>query len=190
MLIAAADAGGLLSRILSAEGEAATKTEAPNPILPVLPEILWSVGTFLLLFIVMRYVVYPKLWAGMQARSKAIADAHDQAERLRREAHAEVADYETALAGIRQEAATRLDAARQVLDGERSQRIAAVNARIADLRAAAAAEADAARAAVAGQIADAAAEVTAAAAAKVLGRSVDPAAARAAVDATMQVGAR
>ncbi len=190
MLIAAADAGGLSSRILTAGDQAASTAEAPNPILPVLPEILWSVGCFLVLFFVMRYAVYPKLAAGMEARAKSVGDAHAEAEKLRRDAQAEVAQYESALAGIRQEAAGRIDAARQVLDAERQSRIGAVNARIAEQRAAALAEAEAARAAVADQIAGAAAEVAAAAAAKVLGRDVDVAAARTAVDETMQAGVR
>ncbi len=137
MLIAAADAGGLLSRTLTAGDQAASTAEPPNPILPVMPEILWSVGCFLVLFFVMRYVVYPKLAAGMEARAKSVGDAHADAEKFRRDAQAEVTQYEAALAAIRQEATARLDAARQVLDAERQSRIGAVNARIAEQRAAA-----------------------------------------------------
>ena len=102
-------------------------------------------GAFVVFAVLMRLVLYPRMKKGMDARYASIRAGHEDADALRQSARAEVAEYETQLAGVRAEAAARVDAARQTLDGERQARLAEANARIGERRAAAIAQADAVR---------------------------------------------
>ncbi len=162
----------------------------PSPIAPEVKELAWGAGAFVVLAIVMRLVLFPRVKKGMDARYGMIRDELEGADATRSAAQAEVAGYEAELAQVRAEAAARIDAARQTLESERQRRVAEVNARIAERRAAAAAEAEAAKAAAREQIVDAASNVAVRAAERALGRSVDPASARAHVEAIFSVGAR
>ena len=169
--------------------EAAEETEeAPNPILPVGKEIAWGLGSFLVLFLLMRYLLFPKVRQGMAARSDRIASDLAEAERVRAQAEAEVAEYQAQVAAIRAEGQVRVDAARAQLDRERQARLAEVNARLAGLREQSAAEVEAAKQAAMRQVVDAVADVAGTAAARVLGRPVDPVAVRRSVDEVVQAG--
>jgi F-type H+-transporting ATPase subunit b len=165
-----------------------SEEEPPNPILPVGKEIAWGFGSFLVLFVLMRYVLLPKVKAGMDARAQHIASDHATAEQLTTEAEAEVAEYQSQLTAIRAEGQSRIDAARAEVEAERRSRLGEVNARLGQQRAEAAAEVEAAKQAAMGQVADAVAEVTVAAAARVLGRDVDRARVRTAVDEVVSAG--
>ena len=162
------------------EGEAGEEEldEGPSPIAPEAKEILWGLGAFLVLLIAMRLYLVPKVKQGMQARYGKIRSDLEGAETTRDAANAEVAQYESQLAAVRAEAAQRIDAARQQLDGERSDRIAEANAQIAERRSAAATEAESARAAAAGSVEDAAATVAARAVELSTGTRPDDAAVR------------
>ena len=162
--------------------------EAPNPILPVAKEIAWGLGSFLVLFVLIRYLLCPKVRRGMDARSDRIARDLAEAERVRAQAEAEVVEYQAQVAAIRADAQVRVDAARAQLDRERQARLAEVNARLAGLREQSAAEADAAKQAAMSQVVDAVADVAGAAAARVLGRPVDPTSVRRSVDEVVQAG--
>ena len=136
-----------------ATGEHATELdEGPSPIAPELKELAWGLGAFVVLALVLRYAIWPRLSEGIKARYESIEQGHTDADALRAAAKGEVAAYETALAGVRAEAAARVDAARQTLEGERQARLTEVNAQIADRKAAAAAEVEAARQAASGQV--------------------------------------
>lgn len=124
----------------------------PGPIVPEMKELAWGGGAFVVFALLMRFVLFPKVKKGMEARYQGIRDDHDRADAERASARAEVAEYEAQIAGIRAEAARTVEAARNTLEVERNQRLAEVNARIAERRAAAAAEAEAARAAARDQI--------------------------------------
>lgn len=160
--------GGLVA---AEEGE---EIEVPendlNPIAPEVKEMLWGFGAFVVLALLMRFVLFPRLKKGMDARYGSIRADHEAADALRADAKGEVASYEAALAEVRLEAAARIEAARQTLESERAAQLAIVNERIAQRKAAAAAEAEAARAAVQSQVQAAVAEVTANAVERALGR--------------------
>lgn len=148
----------------AADGDEHAETEldaGPSPIAPEVKELVWGIGAFVVLAVVLRYVIWPKLSEGIAARYDSIQQGHTDAEQLRADAEGEVAAYESALAEVRQEAAGRVDAARQTLEAERAERIAAANAEIGDRKAAALAEVDAARQAAAGDVNDAAGTVAA-----------------------------
>jgi F-type H+-transporting ATPase subunit b len=160
----------------------------PSPIAPEIKEIAWGAGAFVVLALLMRFFLYPRLKQGMDARYSLIRGGHEQADTARASARAEVAEYESALATVKAEANDRVEAARQTLDAERNARLAEVNAEIAAKRDAAAAEAQAARDAVRGDIAAAVADVTARSIELSIGRAPDAAAVRSAVDESMSAG--
>jgi F-type H+-transporting ATPase subunit b len=148
-----------LPRPSSAE-EAGTEDKGPSPIAPELKELAWGGGSFLVLLVLMRVVLVPKVKNGMQARYSKIRGDHESADAARAAARGEVADYERELAGVRAEAAARVDAARQTVEAERATAIAAANERIAVKRNAANAANDAAKAAAAQHVKEAVVDVS------------------------------
>jgi F-type H+-transporting ATPase subunit b len=169
-------------------GEAATEEKSiPNPIAPEMKEILWSFIPFLIFLVVMRYVLYPRLRKGMDARYEGIRSDIEGADTAKADARSDVAKYEAALVEVRAEAAAKLDAARATVDQERSRAVAEANARIAAKKAEAAAE----RAAVKDQISAAVSTVATAATSMAVGKPADPSVVSQAVTQAMQtVGAR
>ena len=130
----------------------ATEASKPGPIVPEVKELIWGAGAFVVFAVLMRFVLFPKVRRGMDARYSSIQGSHETADQVRADARAEIADYEAQVAGIRAEAARKIDAARQTVERERQARLVEVNARLNEQRAAAVAEADVARDAARGQI--------------------------------------
>lgn len=162
--------------------------DGPSPIAPELKEIAWGAGSFIVLALLMRFLLYPRLKKGMDARYALIRGGHEQADTARASARAEVAEYESALATVKAEANERVEAARQTLETERTARLTEVGAAIAAKREAAAADSQNARDAVRGDIAAAVADVTSRTVELSIGRAPDAAAVRDAVDDVMSVG--
>ena len=172
-----------------------TETEAtvevnpgPSPIAPELKEVLWGGGSFVVFAVLMRFVLYPRLKKGMDARYASIRASHEGADATRAEAKAEVAGYEAQLAGVKAEAAAHIDAARQTLETERAAKLAAVGAEIAEQRAAASAANDAARQAVQSQIESAVGDVSGRAIELAVGKKPDAAVVSRVVLEVMSVG--
>ena len=114
-----------------------------------------------MLAIVLRYVLFPKVRAGMTARYDSIQGDFEKAETLTASARAEVAEYDAQVASVRADAQgvwTLLGPRSKV---SATNRLTAVNARIAEKRAAAAAEVEAARQAASSQVAAAVSDVAA-----------------------------
>ena len=143
----------------STEASVEAKGTGPNPIAPEGKELLWGAGSFLVFLVLMRLFLFPRLKRGMDARYSAIRGDLESADAVRDSAKGDVARYEAQLAEVRAEAATRIDAARQVLDKERAERIAEANARIAQKRGAADAELQRERDGARDQVAAAVAQV-------------------------------
>ena len=140
--------------------EGAPVSAGPNPIAPEIKELAWGAGSFIVFLFFMRLFLVPKVRKGMASRYESIQADHEYASATRDGAKQDVARYESAIAEIRSEAARRLEAARQTLDKERSEKVAQVNAQIAQRRSAAEAEVAAARAAAQSQIVTAVGAVT------------------------------
>ena len=134
-------------------------SKEPGPILPELKELYWGGGSFVVLAVLMRFVLFPKVKKGMDARYNGIRASHESADAERSNARAEVADYDAQLAAIKAEGARTVEAARVTLEAERQAKLAQVNAGIAERRNAALAQAEAARAAARDQIAAAVSDV-------------------------------
>lgn len=172
-----------------AEASAAHPCQAgPSPIAPEAKELAWGAGSFIVLALLMRFFLFPRLKKGMDARYAHIRDGHEQADTARAAARAEVSEYESALATVKAEANERVDAARHTLETERTARLTEVNAAIAATREAAAAEAEAARQAVQADVATAAADVTYRTIELATGRAPDPTAIRGAIEQSMSTG--
>ena len=172
---------------------AETTTEAtvkpdPSPLTIAPKELLWSLGSFLVLLALMRLVFYPKLHGAMAARQDHIANRLAEADAVKASAQAEVADYEAALAAVRAEGQAQVDAANREVEGERTTKMAEVNAAIAERRSAANAELDAAKAAVSGRVAEAANDVVVTAAGRVLGQAPNGGLVTSAVEQAMNAG--
>ena len=195
MLVVVSQAGGLaeVRVVLQQEGEggteATTEEEPPNPILPVGKEIIWSFATFMLLFLIMRFFLYPRLTKGMDARYAHIRGQLEEAESVRASADAEVARYQAALAEVRAQARSRIDVARRQLEGERQQRLGEVNAGIGEEKARVAESVDVARQSAMGQVEQAVGAVATSLAERALGGPVDEAAAREAAAEAVRAGA-
>lgn len=174
--------------VVSAEEGAKPEGTPPNPIAPAVNELYWSAGAFFVLLVIMRYVLFPRLKKGMDARYEGIHSDLEGADRVRDSARADVAEYEKALGAVRAEAAVKLDAARQTIDAERGARLAEVNARIAQARAEADQRVAAAREAAKGQVEAAVAQVAGRAAELATGRPADPTIVQNAVRAAMESG--
>ncbi len=147
----------------------------PSPIAIDNSELIWGGASFLIFLVLFRYFLYPRLRKGMDARYNGIRNDHEQADAERSAARSEVAEYETQLASVKAEAAARVEAARQVLESERQERIAVLNAQLAERRSAAQADTDAAKAAVRDQIHSAVADVAGLAGELATGRRPDDA---------------
>lgn len=136
--------GGRTEAFVTAEEKEIPESDL-NPLSPEPKEIIWGFGAFVVLALLMRYVLFPKLRSGMHARDEKISGDRERAEATTASARADVAEYEAQVATIRAEAQQRVDAARATLEAERTEKIAAANAEIADRRSAAMAEVEAAR---------------------------------------------
>jgi F-type H+-transporting ATPase subunit b len=173
--------------LVSAEAKPGEEVDfGPNPISPELKELLWGAGSFLVLLVLMRYFLFPKLKKGMDARYEGIRDDFESADRIKADARQDVINYEQAVAGIRAEAAARIDAVRAQLDSERQAKLAEVNAVIAQRRSEADAVNAAAREAARGQVSTAVGTVASKAAEIAAGRVPDAAIVQQAVSAAME----
>lgn len=172
------------------EGSSSTYAceEGPSPIAPEVKELAWGAGSFIVLALLMRFFLFPRLKTGMDARYAHIRGGHEQADNARAAARAEVSEYESALATVKAEANERIDAARHTLETERTARLAEVNAALAAKREAAAADAEAARQAVQGDVTVAAADVTARTIELATGTAPDADMVRNAVEQSMTAG--
>lgn len=173
----------MLALVSVLAAEAAEKAESINPVVPdELGEIFWGAVGFFSLWILMRYVCLPPLMKVREQRAQqvladqeAAAAAETQAEQVRR-------DYDATLAEARAEANRIVEEARVAAEARRSEAVRAVETEIAEQRQAAMAELDAARAAALGQLKGEVAQLAVSAASKVVQADLDVAGNQATVD--------
>jgi F-type H+-transporting ATPase subunit b len=170
--------------LVSAEEKEVPESDL-NPIAIEMKELAWGFGSFAVMALVLRYVLYPKLKKGMDERADGVRRDRAAAEALTASARADVAGYEAQVASLRAEAQQRVEVARATLEAERAERLATANAEIADRRGAAMAEVDAARAAAQGDVETAVVDVVGRLAELATGRSVDQSIVQNSVRATM-----
>lgn len=162
----------------------------PSPIIPEMKELAWGAGAFVVFALLMRFVLFPRLKRGMDARYTSIREGHENADAARSSARSEVAQYEAGLASAKAEAAKIIEAARGTLEGERQAQVSAANARISAQRDAALAQAESARAAARSQVESAVADVVSSAIEIATGKKPDGSAVSRAVSDAMSAGVR
>lgn len=157
-------------------------TESEEVLIPVLPdntgEIVWTAIFFFGLWILMKFVLLPPLLKVRAQRStqvladqEAAAQAEQQAEQVRR-------DYDATIAEARAKANEVVEAARAEAEAERAQRVGAVEAEIAEVRRGVLEELNAERRAALGGIKDDVTAIAVVAASKVVQSDIDTNAAR------------
>lgn len=170
-------------------GKTAATTEVvkddPSPLQIDPKELIAGAASFLAMFLLLRYVLYPKVHGAMVLRTEHLAKTLADSDAIRDGAHQEVADYKAELAKVHEEAAARVDAARQTIESERAEKMAGVNAHVAELRTAAVASADAAKASMSDQVVTAASDVASQVAHMVLGKVPDASLVETAVTSAM-----
>ncbi|MEI2698330.1 MAG: ATP synthase F0 subunit B [Microthrixaceae bacterium] len=143
----------MLAHLSVLAAEVAEAKESINPVVPdELGEIFWGAVGFFSLWILLRYVCLPPLMKVREQRAKqvladeeAAAAAETQAEQVRR-------DYEATLAEARTEANQIVESARAAAEERRSEVLRGVEGEVAEQRQVAMAELDAAWGTALGQI--------------------------------------
>ena len=163
--------------------DVAEPAAAVNPVIPDdLGEIFWGAISFFGLWILLRYVCLPPLMKVREQRAQqviadqeAAAQAETQAEQVRR-------DYDATIAEARAEASKIIEGRRAEAEQQRSAAIAAVESEVAAQRAEVIAELDTARSAALDQLKGDVAQLAVAAASKVVREDLDVNANQATVD--------
>ena len=121
--------------------------EGPNnPILPVTNEMIWGSISFFLLLVLLAKLAYPAMRKAMDDHSAKIQGDPDAAENAKAEAEALRAEYDAKIAEAKAEASRILEEARAEAEAVRSERIGAIDGEIAAMRAQADADIEAAKA--------------------------------------------
>lgn len=153
-----------------------------NPILPTLPEIIWSAIFFFGLWALMKFVLLPPIIAGRDARQARVTAGQDSVSDSESELAQLRAAHEERISEAKAEAASIIDAARAEAEAERAEAVAQVEANIAQLRGNAQSEIDAARASALAGAKGSVSELAVGAASKVLGRNLDASANQSVID--------
>lgn len=106
-------ASSVSSVLVTAEGGGEADASASLPILPYLPELIFGLIAFGILYAVIAKKVVPALEKVYAERAAAIEGGMDKAEQAQREAQAVKAEYEARLAEARTEAARLREEARE-----------------------------------------------------------------------------
>lgn len=150
--------------------------EVKNPILPTVNEMFWAAVFFILLWILMKYVLLPRIVGAMDGRADKVRGDLAAAEAAEAERVAKLEQYEAGLAGARAEAIAIIEAARAEGDAERRTQISAAEADVAAMKAEAAAEVAEAKARARAELTGSITDIAVGAASAVVGKQIDRAA--------------
>ena len=127
---------------------AATTTvnvQSKNPILPSVPELVWGISSFLIVFLLMWKYAFPSVKKGMDARTDRIRDSLSSAEQAKNDAQTILEDYQRQLADAKNEANRIIEESRQTAEALRRDLIARAEADAAEIRTRATADIEAAK---------------------------------------------
>ena len=108
--------------------------KAPNPIVPSGTEMIYGIGAFLVVFVLMWKFAYPAVRKTMNDRTERIRTNLDSAERVRTEAETILEEYQRQLNDARSEANRIIEEARQTADSLRRDLMTRAEAEVAELR--------------------------------------------------------
>ena len=172
----------LASLTILAEGAAEGTKEVINPVLPTIPETIWGAIAFFLLLVLMWAVCLPPIKKAMRQREEQIQGDLESAERAAVEAEQVRRDYDATLAEARSEAARIIEEARQAADAQRAEIVGAADTEVAAQRMSAMAEIETDRRSALDQLRGEVGGLAVAAASKVVQRQLDAGANQSVVD--------
>jgi len=155
--------------VLAAEGE----KKVNNPILPTGNEFFWAAVTFILLWILMKFVLLPPMLKMFEERAAKQRDDLAAAAEATQQTEDAKAEYEASLAGARAEAVAKIEAARAEAEEYRRGKLAEAEADASETRTASASAVADARSAALSQLQGSLADIAVGAAEAVTERPID-----------------
>ncbi len=170
------------------EGEEALGEEEeppPNPVIPEINHLAWALGSFLVLWALMKFVLLPPLLKKRDERETKLAEDRQAAERARIAVGEVQADYDASLNAARAEADGIIDAARAEAGEHRAAVMAEATNEAAEIRAEAAGELDDSRVAAISSMKGDVGDIAVEAASALLGKNLDRGAQQGAIDSAL-----
>jgi len=171
----------MLATLFAAAGEGSK--EVINPVLPELSELFWGTVFFFTLLILMWAVCLPPIKKAMRQRVEQVQGDLEAAERAKIEAEQVRRDYDATLAEARREATRIIDEARRAGEAVRVRLVGAADSEVAAERQGAMADIEAGRQSALVQLRGSVGELAVAAASKVVQKDLSTTAHQAVVDA-------
>ena len=155
---------------------AATTTvnvQSRNPILPSVPELVWGILSFAIVFLLMWKFAFPSVKKGMDARTERIRESLSTAEQAKTDAQEVLDEYQRQLADARNEANRIIEEARQTAEALRRDLTARAEADAAEIRTRASADIEAAKSRAMEELRGQLTELTIGLAERVVKRNID-----------------
>jgi F-type H+-transporting ATPase subunit b len=131
--------------MLGALAATTVNVQSRNPILPSVPELVWGISSFLIVFLLMWKYAFPTVKKGMDARTERIRESLSSAEQAKNDAQSVLDDYQRQLADAKNEANRIIDEARQTAEALRRDLMARAEADANEVRARATSDIEAAK---------------------------------------------
>ena len=172
------------------EGESGEAVEEapPNPVLPELNHMAWALGSFLVLWALMQFVLLPPLLKLRTEREEKVKADREAAQKATAALHTVQADYDASLASARAEADAIVDAAREEAGDYRANVMGEATNEVAELRASAAGGLDDSRDSAIASMRGDVGDIAVAAASAVLGKDLERGAQQGAIDSALSGG--
>lgn len=174
--------------VSAATVEDSAETEVINPILPVLPELIWSAVFFLGLWVLMKFVLLPPIIEGRQARKAKMVAGLDSVSDSEEELLHIKLSHDRRISEAKADAARIFESARSDADTQRNEALADLEAEIIKLKVNAQAEVDNATQVALAGAREPVTQLAVDAASKVLGRSVSATSARPMIERFLAAG--
>jgi F-type H+-transporting ATPase subunit b len=169
-------------------GEDTAVEEQPNPVIPEVNHLIWALGSFLVLWALMKFVLLPPLLKLREEREMKVRDDREAADRAQATLGQVQAEYDASLAAARAEADGIIDKARDEAGEHRAVVIGEATNEAASMRAEAAGGLDDSRNAAIASMKSDVGDIAVAAASAVLGKNLDRGAQQSAIDDALSGG--
>jgi F-type H+-transporting ATPase subunit b len=156
--------------------------KSPSVLMPETNEVIWGGGAFLVVLIGLSRIALPALKKSLNDRTERIRESIDEADSLKAEAAATLAQYQASVADAKAEAARIVDEARQDAEKVRADLIARAEAEVNELKAKGREDVEAGKARAITELQAQVGDLTIALAEKVVERSLDDATNRQLID--------
>ncbi len=135
----------MLAALLAQTSTTTVNIQSRNPILPSVPEMVWGILSFFIVFLVMWKFAFPAVKKGMEDRTERIRQSLDSAEQAKTDAQSVLDEYQHQLADAKNESNRIIEEARQTAESLRRDLMAKAEADAAEVRARATRDIEAAK---------------------------------------------